>query len=212
MCVCTYIYIHRERERERSKSCDKQWNILALGYSKYMWNLFISPEVQGGEPALSLSPQFCPRAALVPASSGCSSQQFGPNLTAQGIREERWKVFETSAVTQTETWKLFVDRYLTAASKLVPNMHHHKIGQTCHTNKYDLSALTVYSSIHKYSQIFTKNNSNAPGVSNFSHTSIIFSPLSRLRLVQFCSVGRFLPFYTLVNLGVSWFVKKNKTW
>ena len=65
-------------------------------------DLQTSPEVQGGRPALSLSPEFCPRAALVPASSGCSSQQCGPNLTAQGIREEHWKVFETNGVTQTE--------------------------------------------------------------------------------------------------------------
>ena len=111
-----------------------------------------------------------------------------------------------------KTWKLFVEfcwPVLDCCFKACAKYASPQDRPTCHTNKYNLSALNR---LFIYSQIFTKNNSNAPGVSNFSHTSIIFSPLSRLRLVQTCSVGRFLPFYTLVNLGVSWFVKQNKTW
>jgi hypothetical protein len=114
--------------------------------------------VQGGEPALSLSPQFCPRAALVPASSGCSSHQFGPNLTAQGIREERWKVFETSGVTQTENLEIVCWPVLDCCFKACAKYASPQDRPTCHTNKYDLSALTVYSSIHKYSQKTTQTH------------------------------------------------------
>ena len=74
----------RKERRDSRKSVSNKtfWQAmknLSLRFTRNMWNPFTSPSVQGGEPALSLSPQSCPRAALVPASSGCSSQQFGPD-------------------------------------------------------------------------------------------------------------------------------------
>ena len=74
----------RKERRDSRKSVSNKtfWQAmknLSLRFTRNMWIPFTSPSVQGGGPALSLSPQSCPRAALVPASSGCSSQQFGPD-------------------------------------------------------------------------------------------------------------------------------------
>ena len=60
-----------------------------------------------------------------------------------------------------KTWKLFVEfcwPVLDCCFKACAKYASPQDRPTCHTNKYNLSALTVYSSIHKYSQKTTQTH------------------------------------------------------